>query len=195
MPLVCEAFDWQHGTFLGATVSSETTAAAVGDVGHLRHDPFAMLPFCGYHMGDYFGHWINLGKKHASSQLPRIYFVNWFKKGINGEYLWPGFGENSRVLKWIFERTSGNPHAVSTPIGLLPKEGAIDIQGLQIAPDAMKQLFDVDSSDWLEEVEKIGLYFTLFGQHMPVELQAELNNLKQRLQKFRGCFQNAKRLF
>lgn len=182
VPLVCEAFNWQHGTFLGATISSETTAAAVGKVGQLRHDPFAMLPFCGYHMGDYFRHWINLGKKHATSQLPRIYSVNWFKKGKNNDYLWPGFGENSRVLKWIFERTSGSPHAVKTPIGFLPEEGAIDTQGLHLSPEAMEQLFAVDRAEWLQEVEEIHQYFTLFGQHLPSELKTEVNHLKQRLQ-------------
>lgn len=184
IPLVCEAFDWQHGTFLGATVSSETTAAATGQLGQLRHDPFAMLPFCGYHMGSYFEHWINIGKKHARSQLPRIYFVNWFKKGRNGEYLWPGFGENSRVLKWIFERTSGSPQAVESPIGFLPAEGALDLQGLQMPSTVLKQLFEVDRSQWLQEVEEIRQYFTLFGQRLPSELHAELNNLEQRLQYF-----------
>lgn len=184
MPLVCEAFDWQHGTFFGATVSSETTAAAVGKVGQLRHDPFAMLPFCGYNMGDYFGHWIALGKKPDNSQLPRIYSVNWFKKGNEGNYLWPGFGENARVLKWIFERTSGNAPAVKSEIGFLPAEGALDTQGLQMTSDAMKQLFEVNRSQWLEEVEEIRQYFTLFGQHLPPELHTELNQLRQRLQSF-----------
>jgi phosphoenolpyruvate carboxykinase (GTP) len=182
VPLVCEAFDWQHGTFLGATVSSETTAAAAGKMGQLRHDPFAMLPFCGYHMGDYFGHWINLGKMHAASQLPRIYSVNWFKKGKNGEYLWPGFGENSRVLKWIFERTSGSSRAVKTPIGFLPEDRAIDTQGLQISSEAMHELFEVDRVQWLQEAEEISQYFTLFGRHLPSELRAEVDRLKQRLQ-------------
>jgi phosphoenolpyruvate carboxykinase (GTP) len=182
IPLVCEAFSWQHGTFLGATVSSETTAAAVGNIGRLRHDPFAMLPFCGYNMGDYFGHWIQMGKAHFSSQLPRIYSVNWFKKGHNGEYLWPGFGENCRVLKWIFERTSGVDHAVKTPIGYVPAEEALDMKGLHLSADAMKQLWEVNRPQWLQEVEEIRQYFTLFGKHLPFELQAELNNLKQRLE-------------
>jgi phosphoenolpyruvate carboxykinase (GTP) len=182
VPLVCEAFDWQHGTFMGATVSSEMTAAANGNIGQLRHDPFAMLPFCGYHMGDYFKHWIKLGKEHASAQLPRIYSVNWFKKGKDEQYLWPGFGENSRVLKWIFERTSGSEHAIKTPIGFLPAEGALDIQGLQISREAMQQLFEVDRTQWLQEVEEIRRYLTLFKQHLPSELQAELEHLKRRLQ-------------
>jgi phosphoenolpyruvate carboxykinase (GTP) len=182
IPLVYEAFDWQHGTFFGATLSSEMTAAAAGKVGQLRHDPFAMLPFCGYHMGDYFQHWLNLGKKHASSQLPRIYFVNWFRKGKDGEYLWPGFGENSRVLKWIFERTSGSSHAVKSPIGFLPKEGSLDTQGLQLSHDAMQQLFAVDQSEWQQEIEEIRQYFTLFGSHLPPEFHTELDNLNKRLQ-------------
>ena len=182
VPLVCEAFNWQHGTFLGATISSETTAAAAGKVGQLRHDPFAMLPFCGYNMGDYFGHWLQMGKAHSSSRLPRIYAVNWFKKGEDGQYLWPGFGENSRVLKWIFERTSGSDQAVETPIGYLPNEGALDIQGLHLASDVMKQLLEIDRPQWLHEVEGIRQYFTLFGRNLPPELHAELNDLKTRLE-------------
>lgn len=181
VPLVREAFDWTHGTFFGASISSERTAAAEGTVGQLRHDPFAMLPFCGYHMGDYFAHWINLGKKHASPQLPRIYAVNWFKKGKHGEYLWPGFGENCRVLKWIFERTSGSPEAVKTPIGYLPTEEAFDLQGLKLEPDAVKQLFEVNRLQWHKEEEELRQYFTLFGPHLPSELHQELDNLKQRL--------------
>lgn len=181
VPLVCEAFDWQHGTFLGAGISSEATAAATGNVGQLRHDPFAMLPFCGYHMGDYFKHWLSLGKKHAPSQLPRIYSVNWFRKGENGEYLWPGFGENIRVLKWIFERTSGSSHAIKTPIGFLPKEGVVDTQGLKISQDAMRQLLAVNRSEWQQELEEIRHYLTLFGDHVPSEFHIELDNLKKRL--------------
>jgi phosphoenolpyruvate carboxykinase (GTP) len=182
IPLVCEAFDWTHGIFFGATISSERTAASSGPFGELRHDPFAMLPFCGYNMGDYFGHWIELGHQHASSELPRIFSVNWFRKGKNGEYLWPGFGENSRVLKWIFERTAGRGHAVKTPIGFLPKEGAIDTQGLHLSTEAMKQLFEINPTQWLQETDNIEKYFTLFGRHLPSELQKELRNLKKRLQ-------------
>lgn len=182
VPLVCEAFNWQHGTFLGATMSSETTAAAVGKIGQLRHDPFAMLPFCGYNMGDYFGYWIQMGNRPTSSLLPRIYSVNWFRKGENGQYLWPGFGENSRILKWIFERTSGVNHAVETPIGNLPTEHALDLQGLQLSSNALTDLLHVDRSQWLEEVEEIRQYFTLFGKHLPSELSDELNHLKMRLE-------------
>lgn len=183
VPLVCESFNWQHGTFLGATVSSETTAAAAGQVGKLRHDPFAMLPFCGYNMGDYFAHWLKMGKRGQVSMLPKIYSVNWFKKGSNNEYLWPGFGENSRILKWIFERTSGAGHAVESPIGYLPSKGAIDVEGLRLAPDAMALLFAVDPSQWQQEAEEIGQYFTLFGKQLPAEFTQELNNLKNRLSK------------
>jgi phosphoenolpyruvate carboxykinase (GTP) len=181
VPLVCEAFDWQHGAFLGSTISSEKTAAAEGKIGELRHDPFAMLPFCGYNMGDYFAHWCQLGRTHGDVQLPRIYTVNWFKKGKDGAYLWPGFGENCRVLKWIFERTSGVGHAIKTPVGYLPNEDAIDLQGLSLPPAAMQQLLEVDPKLWLKEVEEIKGYFTLFGKHLPPELKAELENLKQRL--------------
>lgn len=182
VPLVCEAFNWQHGTFMGATISSETTAAAEGNIGQLRHDPFAMLPFCGYNMGDYFKHWIEIGKKHDPSKLPRIYSVNWFRKDQNGKYLWPGFGENSRVLKWIFERISSSEQAEETPLGNLPKEGAIDLQGLNLSKGAMRQLFEIDASHWNQELKEIHKYFTLFGKQLPPELETELNNLKHRIE-------------
>ncbi len=185
IPLVCEAFNWQHGTFLGATISSETTAAAVGDVGKLRHDPFAMLPFCGYNMGDYFKHWLNLGANHASSFLPRIYAVNWFKKdaesNAKSNYLWPGFGENCRVLKWIFERTSGKEHANPSPIGYLPAKGAIDTAGLDLSNGAWDQLFCTDSDEWKKEADGIEKYFNLFGEHLPQEFKEELIDLRERL--------------
>lgn len=174
VPLVREAFNWQHGVFFGATLSSETTAATTGEIGKLRHDPFAMLPFCGYNMGDYFAHWIHLGNKRSPALLPRIYAVNWFREGKNGEFLWPGYGENIRLLKWIFERTSGAHQAVKTPIGFLPKEGSIDVSGLSLAPEVMKQLLTFDRNEWLQEVEEIRHYFTLFGHHLPDELMTEL---------------------
>ncbi|CUI16000.1 phosphoenolpyruvate carboxykinase [Candidatus Protochlamydia naegleriophila] len=181
VPLISEAFNWQHGTFFGASVSSETTAAATGDVGRLRHDPFAMLPFCGYNMGDYFDHWLQMGKREGVA-LPKIYYVNWFRKGEKGEYLWPGFGENSRVLKWIFERTQGQADAVKTPIGYLPTEQAIDTTGLSLVSNAMEQLLKVDSEAWLKEVEEIGHYFSLFGDRLPHALQDELQELKKRIE-------------
>ncbi len=182
VPLVYEAFNWQHGVFLGASVSSEMTAAAQGDVGKLRHDPFAMLPFCGYNMGDYFGHWLKMGLKSPSNKLPRIFGVNWFRKNDAGEWLWPGFGENSRVLKWIFERTSGADNAISSPIGFIPKEDAFDTQGLKISKKSLQQLLEVDNQAWKMEVNEMRDYFELFGSRLPKELIDELNSLENRLQ-------------
>jgi phosphoenolpyruvate carboxykinase (GTP) len=182
VPLVYEAFNWNHGTFLGASISSEMTAAAEGEVGKLRHDPFAMLPFCGYHMGDYFAHWLKIGASAAQDKLPRIYSVNWFRKGEAGDYLWPGFGENSRVLKWIFERTSGAQNAIETPIGYLPAPGALDLTGLKISPSDMQELMKVDKSAWLEEVDELRDYFKIFGSKFPGLLEKELEGLQSRLQ-------------
>jgi len=181
VPLVHEAFNWQHGTFLGASVSSETTAAAVGEVGKLRHDPFAMLPFCGYNMGDYFGHWLEMGQKTSPDKLPRIFYVNWFRKSPEGEWLWPGFGENSRVLKWVFERTGGAANAVESPIGYLPSEGAIDTEGLKISKETMKELFRVDQEAWTKEVELMRKYLNMFEDHLPQGIHEELDNLETRL--------------
>lgn len=181
IPLIYESFNWQHGTFLGTCVSSETTAAAAGEVGKLRHDPFAMLPFCGYNMGDYFAHWLSLGKKSTAHKLPRIYYVNWFRKDAKGNWLWPGYGENSRILKWIFERTDGQKHAVKTAIGYLPAENAIDISGLSIKSEDMQQLFQIDSVAWKNEVEELKNYYRLFGDHLPREIHEELQALENRL--------------
>ncbi len=175
IPLVFEAFSWQHGVFLGASVSSETTAAAKGETGKLRHDPFAMLPFCGYHMGDYFAHWLEMGK-NRSDKLPRIYYVNWFRKDNSGNYLWPGFGENCRVLKWIFERTSNQTPAKKTLIGYLPT--TLDTSGLSVD---LKRLLEVDPVAWQKEVEELASYFKLFGDRMPKPLLDELHQLSQRL--------------
>lgn len=180
VPLVCEAFNWQHGTFLGASISSETTAASSGDVGKLRHDPFAMLPFCGYNMGNYFAHWLAVGKNHPE-HLPRLYAVNWFRKGEDGKFLWPGFGENSRVLKWIFERVSGTDHAVKTPIGFLPSPGAIDMQGIDLPPGTVEQLLAVDPKEWRKEFEELKHYFKLFDEHLPPEFNRELDHLAESL--------------
>ncbi len=146
VPLVTEAFNWQHGTFLGSIMGSETTAAAAGKVGQLRRDPMAMLPFCGYHMGDYFAHWLKVGASAKPAKLPRIYYVNWFRQDDEGQFLWPGYGENSRVLKWIFERVTGGGAAVETPIGHLPAAGALDVDGLDIAPGALDVLLKVDDA-------------------------------------------------
>ena len=179
VPLVIEAFNWQHGTFLGATASSETTAAAAGKVGQLRRDPMAMLPFCGYHMGDYFAHYLEIGKR--SSNLPRIFYVNWFRQDDQGKFLWPGYGENSRVLKWIFERCDGKAHAVDTPIGRLPRANDLDTQGLKLAADNLAQLLNVDVAGWLEEVPRIREHFAKFGDRLPKGLSDEVNALEQRL--------------
>ncbi|MDE0555042.1 MAG: phosphoenolpyruvate carboxykinase (GTP), partial [Candidatus Poribacteria bacterium] len=152
VPLVFEAFDWQHGTFIGSIASSERTAAAAGTVGELRRDPMAMLPFCGYNMGDYFAHWLEMGKHTDASKLPKIFYVNWFRKDADGGWLWPGFGENSRVLKWIVERVSGNGEAVETPIGYTPTPGAIDISGLEVTDAQMEERLHVDTKEWLNEI-------------------------------------------
>jgi len=169
LPLVIESLSWQHGTFLGTSLSSEMTAAAAGKIGALRHDPFAMLPFCGYNMGDYFGHWLEMGER-LGSKAPKIYHVNWFRKGENGEFLWPGFGENIHVLKWIFERCEGFGEAMDSPVGLLPKDF-----------NASKELFKIDTSLWKEEVRGLREYYKLFGGHLPKGILEELNNLEKRI--------------
>jgi phosphoenolpyruvate carboxykinase (GTP) len=183
VPLVTEAFNWQHGTFLGATASSETTAAAAGKVGQLRRDPMAMLPFCGYNMGDYFAHWLNVGVHSDASKLPKIYYVNWFRQDKNGKLMWPGYGENSRVLKWIFERCDGKPGAQDTPIGRLPNPADFDSSGLEIPVENLTELLSVDTNGWLAEVPSIKEHFAKFGSHLPKGLQDEVAGLEQRLQK------------
>lgn len=181
IPLVFEAYHWQHGTFIGASVSSEMTAAAFGKLGTLRHDPFAMLPFCGYHMGDYFAHWLDMGQKHAEAQLPRIFHVNWFRKSQDGQFLWPGFGENSRVLKWIFERTSNQAPAMETPIGYVPTRDALDVQGLKISDSVIAELLHVDRESWLNEIKELSNYFVRFGNKLPQGIREELAQLEKRL--------------
>ena len=178
MPLVCEAFDWNHGVFIGASLSSETTAAAKGKTGELRHDPFAMLPFCGYNMGDYFAHWIEMGRRFQRSRAPRIYSVNWFRKGADGKFLWPGFGDNVRVLKWIFERVSGRNEAIRSPLGFLPSHDALDRSNLDVS---FESLFMLDQAALQHEVEELERYFQRFGDHFPPELSEELNKLRKRL--------------
>jgi phosphoenolpyruvate carboxykinase (GTP) len=182
VPLVTESFNWQHGTFLGATTSSETTAAAAGKVGLLRRDPMAMLPFCGYNMGDYFAHWLKVGKT-PGAKMPRIFFVNWFRKDERGKFLWPGYGENSRVLKWIFERCNGTAQAAETPIGWLPRPEDLDTRGLDMAPGALAKLLSVDTTGWLAEVPLINNFFEEMGEHLPLELREEALQLEQRLKK------------
>jgi phosphoenolpyruvate carboxykinase (GTP) len=183
VPLVYEAFNWQHGTFMGSIASSEKTAAAAGTVGEMRRDPFAMLPFCGYHMGDYFTHWLEMGKKTDANKLPRIFYVNWFRKTSDGKWLWPGYGENSRVLKWIFERIGETGKAVETPIGYVPAPGAIDISGLNVSDADMTELLKVDTNDWLKEVESIKKHYSQFGDRLPQGLKDELAALEKRLLK------------
>lgn len=179
VPLVYESRSWQHGVFLGASVSSETTAAATGAVGQLRHDPFAMLPFCGYNMGDYFAHWLEMGRQQDPSKLPKIFYVNWFRKDRQGNWLWPGFSENSRILEWIFRRCEGTAAAKESPIGWLPQE--LDLAGLKLAPGAMEEFFSVDQADWLKECDELESYFALFGDRLPEGIRAELADLRRRL--------------
>jgi phosphoenolpyruvate carboxykinase (GTP) len=181
VPLVTEALNWQHGTFLAATVSSETTAAAAGKVGQLRRDPMAMLPFCGYHMGDYFAHWLKMGTSTEASKLPKIFYVNWFRRDEGGKFLWPGYGENSRVLKWIFERCDGKVQAQETPIGRIPSPADIDVQGLNLPAAKMAELLSVDIEGWLAEVPLIKEHFAKFGNRLPKGLQDEIAGLEQRL--------------
>jgi phosphoenolpyruvate carboxykinase (GTP) len=180
VPLVTEAFNWQHGTFLGATASSETTAASAGKVGQLRRDPMAMLPFCGYHMGDYFDHWLKIGTR-SGAKLPRIFYVNWFRQDENHKFLWPGYGENSRVLKWIFDRCDGKVHAKDTPIGRIPEVADLDTKGLDIKGAHVDELLSVDIEGWLAEVPLIKEHLAKFGDHLPKGLQDEVAGLEQRL--------------
>ena len=182
VPLVNEALSWRHGVFLGATMSSETTAAAAGAVGTLRHDPFAMLPFCGYHMGDYFSHWLAVGNGAAGRVLPRIFYVNWFRKGRDGQFLWPGYGDNSRVLKWVVERVAGTGQAVETPIGRLPAQGALDLSGLRVSEASIDELLRVDAEGWIAELPEIKKHFERFGARLPQGLHDELGTLEKRLQ-------------
>jgi phosphoenolpyruvate carboxykinase (GTP) len=177
VPLVTEAFDWEHGVFLGSIMASETTAAQQGAVGKLRFDPMAMLPFCGYNMADYFAHWLAIGSKSDPAKLPKIFFVNWFRRDENGRFLWPGFGENSRVLKWVFERVDGTADAVRTPIGLLPTDGALDTKGLEIDSSDLKVLLDVDTAGWKEAVPQIRDHFAQFGPKLPSKLAVQLDSL------------------
>ena len=181
VPLVTEAFDWAHGVFLGATIASERTAAADGNVGELRRDPFAMLPFCGYNMGDYFAHWLGIGRSADAAKLPRIYFVNWFRKDESGRFLWPGFGENSRVLKWIIERLSGDAQAAASPIGRIPAPGALDTDGLDIDQDDLNLLLSVDTKTWKREATLISEHLRTFGGHLPSMFWDQYNNLLRRL--------------
>ncbi|HYA68785.1 MAG TPA: phosphoenolpyruvate carboxykinase domain-containing protein, partial [Acidimicrobiales bacterium] len=175
------AFDWAHGVFLGSIVASETTAAATGAVGNLRRDPFAMLPFCGYNMADYFAHWLQVGKATSADKLPRIYYVNWFRKDGEGQYLWPGYGENSRVLAWIFDRINGRGEARQTVIGTVPAPGAIDTDGLDVSDAQMDQLLRVDAEEWRAEVPRVREHYARFGDRIPAELVAQVDALEENL--------------
>ena len=182
IPLVNESFDWEHGVFLGSIMGSEITAATISDsIGKVRRDPFAMLPFCGYHISDYLKHWIDIGKSADESKLPKIFYVNWFRKDKDGRWLWPGFGDNSRVLKWIVERTSGVAEAVKTPIGYLPTKDAIDTSGLDISEADMEELLHVYKDEWLAEVESVRQHYAGYGEKLPKELIEQLDALEERL--------------
>jgi phosphoenolpyruvate carboxykinase (GTP) len=181
VPLVNESFDWQHGVFIGATVSSEQTAAAEGTVGALRRDPFAMLPFCGYNMADYWGHWLEVGKATVPDKLPRIFGVNWFRKDADGKFLWPGFGENSRVIEWVIHRIEGKADAVKTPLGLQPSPGALNLTGLGLSDQQVTELFAVNVESWRAEADLTEEYFARFGTHLPAAMTEELAQLRARL--------------
>lgn len=183
VPLVTEAFDWEHGVFLASNVASEGTAAAENSIGELRRDPFAMLPFCGYNMGDYFSHWLKVGASADPAKLPRIYFVNWFRKDENGKFVWPGYGENSRVLKWIVDRLEGQADAVDTPIGRLPTREALDLTGLELSGAQLDLLLTVDPAIWREEAALIPPAYEKFGERLPTALWEQLDALNARLAK------------
>ncbi|MFV0320190.1 MAG: phosphoenolpyruvate carboxykinase (GTP) [Microbacterium sp.] len=181
VPLVVEATDWAHGVFLGSTISSERTAAAEGTVGELRRDPFAMLPFCGYNMADYFGHWLTVGQKLRFDRAPRIFQVNWFRKGADGRFLWPGFGDNSRVLEWIVRRIEGEVTAQQSPIGRLPHTADLNLDGLSVTDEDLAELFAIDPASWAQEADLTQEFFDGFGDRIPAPLQAELEALRYRL--------------
>ncbi len=181
VPLVTESLDWEHGVFMGAVMSSQKTAAAAGKVGELRFDPFAMLPFCGYNMADYFAHWLKIGRRE-DAKLPKIFYVNWFRKDDDGDFLWPGYGDNSRVLAWIFARCAGHGEAGDTPIGRIPPVGeqGIDTRGLSVSEAAMDEILRVDVDAWREQVPLFREHFAQFD-NLPPELEAQLDALEQRL--------------
>jgi phosphoenolpyruvate carboxykinase (GTP) len=181
VPLVTQAFDWDHGVFLGSIMASETTAAAGGAVGKLRFDPMAMLPFCGYNMADYFAHWLSIGEKTSAEKLPQIFFVNWFRRDNDGRFLWPGYGENSRVLKWVFERITGKGAAQKTAIGYLPDTNSLDVTGLTVSKDDLSALLTLDTAGWLEAVPQIREHFANFGDRLPTKLKTSLDSLESAL--------------
>ena len=180
MPLVTETHDWQHGVFMGSVLSSEQTAAAEGKVGVVRRDPMAMRPFIGYNVGDYFQHWLNIGKTEGA-KLPKIFYVNWFRRDDDNSFLWPGFSENSRVLKWVFERVAGTAEAVDTPLGKAPAEGALDVDGLDVTPEQLQKALAIKPEEWAEELKSIEEWYTELGDHVPAELRGEVDKLRERL--------------
>jgi phosphoenolpyruvate carboxykinase (GTP) len=181
VPLVTQARDWQHGVFLGSIMSSEKTAAAAGKVGEVRFDPFAMLPFCGYNIGDYITHWLDIGRATSADKLPKLFWVNWFRKGDDGKFLWPGYGDNSRVLKWVLERVAGAGKATDTPIGFVPTLDAIDTTRLEIDDETMREVLAVDSDAWREEIPLIEKHFGYIGARLPHEIRDQLADLEKRL--------------
>jgi len=181
VPLATEALDWNHGTFLGTIIASEMTAAAFGAIGQLRRDPMAMLPFCGYNMADYWGHWLKMGET-AGAKMPKVYYVNWFRKNEAGKFMWPGFGENSRVLKWVFERCAGTADAIETAIGNMPTLDGIDFDGLDMSEEDIANLMRVDTDGWLAELDGIEEYYATFGDHLPAELISQVQALRERLE-------------
>jgi len=181
VPLVTESYDWDHGVFMGSTVSSEQTAAAEGSVGELRRDPFAMLPFCGYNMADYWAHWLKIAEFTSPEKLPKIYQVNWFRKDRDGRYIWPGFGDNSRVLEWIVRRVEGEAEAVDTPVGRIPAEGELNLDGLDIPTEQMDELFAIHPDSWLAEADLTQEYYAKFGDRVPQKLNDQLDALRERL--------------
>lgn len=181
IPLVHQSLNWNHGVFLGSIMGSEITAAAISNkIGQVRRDPFAMLPFMGYHVGDYLNNWINIGKRSTEDKLPKIFYVNWFKKDEDDDFIWPGFGDNARVLKWIFERTDQTDNAELTKIGYIPKADKLDISNLELKPNAMEQLFKIDQGEWEEEIRQIEEFYETIGEKLPTEIKEELQNLKKR---------------
>jgi phosphoenolpyruvate carboxykinase (GTP) len=181
VPLVTQANDWQHGVFIGATLGSEQTAAAEGKVGTVRRDPMAMLPFIGYNVGDYMQHWIDIGKNSDESKLPKVFFVNWFRRGDDGRFLWPGFGENSRVLKWIVERVEGKASGKTTPIGIVPTAEDLDLEGLDADPDDVRDALTVNAEEWRDELPLIEEWFEFVGEKLPTGIKDEFDALKHRL--------------
>ncbi len=182
VPLVHQSFDWKHGIFLGSIMGSEITAAAISDkIGQVRRDPFAMLPFCGYHICDYLQHWLDIGEKTDADKLPKIFYVNWFRRDEKGRFIWPGFGENSRVLKWVVEQCAGIGKYKETALGLMPAEGALDIEGLDISEADMETLFDVDKEAWLQEAASVRAHYESYGDKLPAELAKQLDALEARL--------------